>query len=356
MYKRHCLWQPLRDVIVGRSYSPNFYNFIEHTNTRNRWRKIAEETEQDYQHLIELLKSFDVNIVRPNVDDSPQWKVRKTHNAWFKQFGFVNGEQDYPIMNCCLPPPMEPRDWFSMMDTKLIHWLHEDQLPHYQHILDHVAAQGNDIFHSDTQINAEGWITKMGKRVTYSLGGANWFPLPRKDFEKFASQFVPKHENLFYDIQGWADGVMRPIRPGLLISLYEKCRYEKDFPEWDVIAVTHDSWSKMDKWSQFKKKLSWATWNKGSDGDLARNKLVHEWLDSGWQEYCSNHVFDVNLLNIDENNVIVFNNIPSIIKELEKRKINVHISHFRHRYFWGGGIHCVTSDMNREGDLKNYFV
>jgi hypothetical protein len=355
MFKRHCLWQTLRDVIVGRSYSPDFYKFISHKNTRNTWCKIAEETEQDYQHLIALLKSFNVNVIRPNVHDIPDWRMRKTHAAWFKQFGFVNGEKDYPTMDCCLPPPMEPRDWFSMMDTKLIHWLHEDQLPHYQHILDHISAQGNKIFHSDTEINAEGWITKMGKRVTYSQGGACMEPVPKTDFEKFASQFAPQYENLFYDMQGWADGVMRPLRPGLLISLYESPRYEKDFPGWDVIAVTHDSWGKMDKWLKFKRKLSWFAWNRGSDGEFARNKLAQEWIDSGWQEYCSQNVFDVNILSLDEKNIIVFNNIPTIINELEKRGMNVHVSHFRHRYFWGGGIHCVTADINRDGELEDYF-
>jgi hypothetical protein len=25
----------------------------------------------------------------------------------------------------------------------------------------------------------------------------------------------------------------------------------------------------------------------------------------------------------------------------------VHVSPFRHRYFWDAGIHCITNDLNR---------
>lgn len=355
MFQRNCLFQPLQNVIVGRSYHPEFYSFIKDANTRTRWQKIAEETEEDYQDLIKILNSFNVNVIRANCDTEPNFITRKTTNAWFKQFGFVNGITDYPIFTSVLPPPMEPRDWFMMLGNQFIHWLDKQQLSQYQHIIDFVAHQGNKIYHTDTHINAEGWITQIGKRITYSLGGANWFPRPRDDFERFANTFAKDYDNRFYDIQGFADGVYRPIKSGLIVSLYEKPRYEKDFPNWDVISVTHDSWAKMDKWLKFKKDYSYLQWNYGDAADIARKKLVHEWLDSGWQKYCSENVFDVNLLSIDENNVIVFNYNKEVFDALKKFGVTPHISHFRHRYFWGGGIHCITSDINRSGELIDYF-
>lgn len=349
------MFQPLRDCIVGRSYSASFYQFMEDKEARARWERIAHETEEDYQHLIDLLRSFDVNIIRPTVDDQPNFASRKTSNAWFKQFGFQESETDYPIYDCVIPPPMEPRDWFMMMGDHFIHWLHDEQLSQYQNILDHVSSQGNAISHTSSKINAEGWITKIGKRITYSLGGACWFPLPRQEFEQFARQFASEYDNRFYDIQGFADGVYRPLKPGVIISLYESPRYAADFPNWSVIPVLGNSWSRMHKWLEYKRPRAHLVWQAGERADQARAELTKEWLDNGWQDYCSKNVFDTNILSIDESNAIVFNYDKNVFKELERHGITPHISHFRHRYFWGGGIHCVTSDMNRDGDLEDYF-
>ena len=27
----------------------------------------------------------------------------------------------------------------------------------------------------------------------------------------------------------------------------------------------------------------------------------------------------------------------------------------RHRFFWDGGLHCATSDLEREGECEDYF-
>jgi N-dimethylarginine dimethylaminohydrolase len=40
--------------------------------------------------------------------------------------------------------------------------------------------------------------------------------------------------------------------------------------------------------------------------------------------------------------------------ELDKLGINVIHWRFRHQYFWDGGIHCLTSDVQREGDCEDY--
>ena len=32
-----------------------------------------------------------------------------------------------------------------------------------------------------------------------------------------------------------------------------------------------------------------------------------------------------------------------------------HILNLRHRYFWDGGIHCSTLDLDREGTIQDYF-
>lgn len=48
-------WDPLRVCLVGKSYSPEFYKFIDNPKVRLVMEKIARETEEDYQKLISLL-------------------------------------------------------------------------------------------------------------------------------------------------------------------------------------------------------------------------------------------------------------------------------------------------------------
>ena len=40
-------WQPLEEVIVGRAYSPDYFDFIDNPQVRNQLQQILSETEED---------------------------------------------------------------------------------------------------------------------------------------------------------------------------------------------------------------------------------------------------------------------------------------------------------------------
>jgi hypothetical protein len=40
-------WQPLEEVIVGRAYSPDYFDFIDNAQVRNQLQQILSETEED---------------------------------------------------------------------------------------------------------------------------------------------------------------------------------------------------------------------------------------------------------------------------------------------------------------------
>ena len=79
---------------------------------------------------------------------------------------------------------------------------------------------------------------------------------------------------------------------------------------------------------------------------------VNEWLDD-WVTYVEETVFDINMLVIDEKNVIVNGFNKKAFDAFERHGITPHIVNFRHRYFWDGGLHCITSDLSREGEQKS---
>jgi hypothetical protein len=52
--------------MVGRTYPPEFYSWVKDTKTRNKFENLAQETEEDYQGLIRLLRDrFGVEVLRP---------------------------------------------------------------------------------------------------------------------------------------------------------------------------------------------------------------------------------------------------------------------------------------------------
>jgi N-dimethylarginine dimethylaminohydrolase len=75
-----------------------------------------------------------------------------------------------------------------------------------------------------------------------------------------------------------------------------------------------------------------------------------------WVGFVEESVFDVNVLVINEKNIICTNYDKNVFGALDSHGITPHIVNFRHRYFWDGGLHCITSDVHREGTLKDYFT
>jgi N-dimethylarginine dimethylaminohydrolase len=51
---------------------------------------------------------------------------------------------------------------------------------------------------------------------------------------------------------------------------------------------------------------------------------------------------------VDENNVVVISQNSLVYDKLNSLGINVHKVPFRHRFFWDGGLHCITNDLVRE--------
>ena len=44
-----------------------------------------------------------------------------------------------------------------------------------------------------------------------------------------------------------------------------------------------------------------------------------------------------------------------VFEHFKKHKVEPVIFNFRHRYFWDGGVNCITQDLYREGTQEDYF-
>ena len=381
-------WDPLEVCIVGRSYSPEFYHYIENIKVREVFERIARETEEDYQKLITLLESFGVDVVRPNVGDN--------YLDYINHRGTVR------------PPPMTPRDYTLMLGDKFYHikldrLLHEswDQYkapdwpesfptdmnnlpdgltqdmiiakfnefermkPHNTHntwqpVFDKVTPTLLSADHHDTWVrirdmNGANW-TRIGTDLY--IGNAPDDPPEKQIDERSRAWFddnLPQYRVHMVNSQGHVDGAFCPVKPGLIISLYDISNFAETFPNWEVVYLPDQSWAQVHPFLDLKKKNQGKWWVPGEELNDDFTDFVNQWMDN-WVGYVEESVFDVNMLVIDEQNVVCNNYNKDVFDAFERHGVTPHIVNFRHRYFWDGGLHCITSDISRRGGvMKDYF-
>ena len=60
-------WQPLEEVIVGRAYTPDYFDFIENAQVRNQLQQILSETEEDLSNLQKIIETYGAVVRRPEL-------------------------------------------------------------------------------------------------------------------------------------------------------------------------------------------------------------------------------------------------------------------------------------------------
>ena len=67
-------------------------------------------------------------------------------------------------------------------------------------------------------------------------------------------------------------------------------------------------------------------------------------------------VFDVNVLVIDDKHVVVNSASKELFKVLKENGMEPIHCPIRHRFFFDGGRHCLTLDINRKGSQVDYGI
>ncbi len=178
--------------------------------------------------------------------------------------------------------------------------------------------------------------------------------LNQKSFDEKLRRFFPDYRIHYLANTGHSDGSTCAVKPGLVVSLKGTEDCKKLFPDWDVCSITGEGWDKVDGFLKMKEKNKGKYFVAGEEDNDDLIEYMDSWL-SHWQLYVEESVFDVNMLVIDEKNIICNGYNEKVFKYFEKHGVTPHIINFRHRYFWDGGLHCITSDLHREGEQKDYF-
>lgn len=377
MYSVYQHWDPLKVCIVGRSYSPEFYSWITIPKVRSLFEQIAIETEEDYQAIIKKLQEFNVEVLRPEIP-ADQELLKDSNGTWIKPpmcprdftvmvgtnyyenysfnfKSFYNDVKDSSWPNCNSVEELENLPKYIRDECYNVHGIQRivASMSLYNNINQRIQQEGNTItshlYHPSLVNGAQ--ISRIGKDLFF---GTESYNQDTTEYRQIIDQEFKSTRNHIINTGGHGDSTYCPVCPGLIISLHDVPTYADTFPNWEVVYLPEQSWAMVKDFLILKEKNRGRWWIPGFERDQDVVDTVEQWLGH-WTGYVEETVFDVNMLIIDPKNVMVFNYNKQVFDALGRYGITPHIVPFRHRYFWDGGIHCITSDLHREGTMQDYF-
>ena len=326
--KGYATFHPLKHCWIGSGFKAEWFRDLpiyKNNKIMDPVKRIAEETEEDYQTLEKILNDAGVKTYR----------------------SFLNIDKVQSLKN--IPtPPMIPRDYFAVIGEKI--YCLSGGAEGYADVLKQIDRKNISITHTPGVVSTAS-ICRVGKDIWWDI------------HEDTTNDVIEKYKNLWTE-EGFrvhtshrgyhCDGAFCVVKPGCIVSLRDIQDYKEEFPGWDVFHVADQSWDKVDPFLKMKDKVGGRWWLKGEEHNNQLIEFVNTWLND-WVGYVEETVFDVNMLSIDENTIICNNYNKDVFEHFKKHKVEPIIFNFRHRYFWDGGVHCITQDLYREGKMEDYF-
>ena len=161
-------------------------------------------------------------------------------------------------------------------------------------------------------------VVRLGTDLLYQMSNSG----NEKGYDWLKHTFPEYTIHLAYQYSGaHFDSTVVPLRPGLVLLNGHRCdkdNYPSIFEKWDKIFFTDIV-------------------DQGAENSAIASSAI-----------------GLNILSINEHTVIVDKNQKPLIKELKKWGIDSIPLQLRHAKTLGGGFHCVTLDLHREGKLEQY--
>jgi hypothetical protein len=338
MINSYTSWQPLEEVIVGRAYPPEYFDFINNAQVRNQLQQILYETEEDLTNLQRTIETYGALVHRPGLPDQ----------QWFYQQQLKS--QGAPL------PPLTPRDWQISLGQKLLRVLHIPEL-------DDICAKYSDqvinprltVWDPDCILNgaSASCIVRVGRDVFFD----NSDYLRPEQTQWIVDNVLGSEYRIHEAVtDGHGDAVFAILKPGVILSSKHDMHLHlaDDFPGWDVLKIWDSSiWAAMEV-GKFKYESNPGAWYvQGQTPTPEFTDFVDKYLNK-WTGFVAETVFDVNCLVLDEENVIFSAYNKQVFDFCHRHRINPIVCELRHSYFWDGGISCCTQDLIRRGGLETY--
>ena len=326
--KGYATFDPLKHCWIGSGFKTEWFNELDISNNdkiMSPLKRIAEETEEDYQTLEKILRDAGVQTYRSFLDIDKVGSLKKIAR-----------------------PPVCPRDHFAVIGEKL--YAISGGMPGYSDVLKMIARKNLEITQQNGCIST-GNICRVGKDLWWDVQSDT----PKNILDQYTQLWTSQGYRVHVSHRGYhSDSAFCIVKPGCIVSLHDVQDYSKEFPGWEVLYLPDQSWAKLSPFFKMKSKVGGKWWLKGEEHNDQLIEFVNTWLND-WVGYVEETVFDVNMLSLDQNTIICNNYNKEVFAHFKKHKVEPILFNFRHRYFWDGGVHCITQDLYREGTQEDYF-
>lgn len=382
-------WDKLQTVMLGDCYDPAFFREIKNTKVKSALQRIADQTQEDLEGFHSVLKDFGCTIIRPDVDKNDSILNYTDHDGKLTAIPrsplqprdcqlvignslFYTGQDHLGIKQSLdrydndfkyIDSPLSEISFANHKGDGAPDWPsyenYIERFCNYQPLSDlpHIHNEILGICQQELPIHfamAAPSVTVVGRDVYIDDKGEMSRVLVDYYIEQFANMFPNFRINVL-NIGGHNDACFHTVKPGAILSLKEIQTYNDTFPDWDVCYLPDQSWGKIKPFIELKEKNEGKWWVPGEEDNEEFTHFVETWLQE-WVGYVEETVFDVNVLVLDEHHVCVSQPDNEIVNAfLRKHNMEPVYVPWRHRYFWDGGIHCITLDLHRDGKQQDYF-
>ena len=324
-------WGDLKTVLVGDILPPYIYNDLP-KNIKEPLIQITKETQEDLNFMCETLINYGVNVVRPNVE------------SYMEQDDFTSAGDHLDKRNKLPGQPFAVRN-------HLLRW-HDKIFVGADFVWKNYAEQAlkdykdNIIIHGDFCASD---VFRLGKDIIIDTENQN------TRFVEFLKQYRVKTDldvNIHTaSIGGHSDSSVCPIKPGLLLTRFEVDLYKESFKDWTIHKLPHYLPNDHYKFHRLHEDFSFKLTNNSKEEavDFVKKYLTH------WIGYSEETTFEVNMLHVNPTTVITSHVNKDVVNLLNTHGIEVVHCPLRHKYFWDGGSHCVTFDIERNSEPKDLF-
>jgi hypothetical protein len=341
MINSYTSWQPLEAVVVGRAYTPDYFDFIKDVKVRDQLQQILRETDEDLNNLQRVIEQYGAKVYRPSLPDKQEFQLHCN-------------KPGLPL------PPLTPRDWQISLGDKLLRILAVKEL-------DDICGEFSDQlvnphrpefreFDPECPLNgaSASCIVRVGRDIFFDNSDFLKPEQTRWIVDNVLGSQYRIHEAV---TDGHGDAVFAILKPGVILSSKhdENLNFDRDFPGWEVLRILDSSVEAAHKLGEFKAEYDPGTaWYMSGERPTDAFKNYVDTYLTKWTGFVAETVFDVNCLVLDESNVIFSAYNKTVFDFCERHHINPIISELRHSYFWDGGISCCTQDLIRRGGLETY--
>ena len=245
----------------------------------------------------------------------------------------------YPVET--LEDSMNVRNGFIVVDDHM--WVSDksDSLRTLYNQIDHITFLGHD----------EGYCPDIYIHDEYAILDR----LPPMAFEYWRKKLSAKRKIITAFNKGHSDGIYCNVGDKIWLTNGQVLPFEKHWPGMPVMELSTSNNGMINDWAPVEKMFRSKELHKTQGRYLiAKNELnatdiefIDQYLDK-WLGYCEETLFDINLSIIDDKNVMAISQNSLVYDRLESLDIKVHKVPFRHRFFWDGGLHCITNDLVRK--------